>query len=406
MKSLTLVVGMIVAHTANVDVEDGLTNGATGVVKYIDYRMEETNRPSIVWVLFDDPRIGRTAREKYRKLYNRNIDREWTPVFDVQRTFIVNYKTYQRIQFPLTPASGKSVWKAEGATVDQVVVDLSQDKKIRKIPHIHYVALSRVKKLENLYILNMNEGAIDLDKQVTTEMHRLRTEASLEPCYVPLYKVQPDKIKIAFNNARSLNKHFQDIEHEPNVLAADVIGFAESRLCARDENVHFSLRRFKLIRLDDSQYESLNRPSHGLALYMKEYLEVQKLEKLQCQSCEFIYAALHSRQKGHFQVVVLYKYPKSSQRDFKTDLQCHLRPVVDLNAKLVILGDFNIQIECVSSQFVHFMETLFSCVQHIEEPTCDFGSTLDLVFANCHAFCDVIEAYWSDHKLVYCAFDN
>ena len=73
-------------------------------MKYIDYRMEETNRPSIVWVLFDDPRIGRTAREKYR---NTNINREWTPVFDVQRTFIVNYKTYQRIKFPLTPASGK-----------------------------------------------------------------------------------------------------------------------------------------------------------------------------------------------------------------------------------------------------------------------------------------------------------
>ena len=63
-------------------------------------------------------------------------------------------------------------------------------------------------------------------------------------------------MKIAFNNARSLNKHFQDIEHEPNVLAAGVIGFAESRLCERDENVHFSLRRFSLIRLDDSQYES------------------------------------------------------------------------------------------------------------------------------------------------------
>ena len=54
MKSLTLVVGMIVANTANVDVEDGLTNGATGVVKYIYYRMEETNRPSIGWVLFDE----------------------------------------------------------------------------------------------------------------------------------------------------------------------------------------------------------------------------------------------------------------------------------------------------------------------------------------------------------------
>ena len=48
MKSLTVVVGMIVVHTANVDVEDGLTNGATGVVKHIDFRMEGTNRPSII----------------------------------------------------------------------------------------------------------------------------------------------------------------------------------------------------------------------------------------------------------------------------------------------------------------------------------------------------------------------
>ena len=54
----------------------------------------------------------------------------------------MNYKTYQRIQFPLTLVSGKSVWKAEGATVDRVVVDLSQERRICKIPHIHYVALS------------------------------------------------------------------------------------------------------------------------------------------------------------------------------------------------------------------------------------------------------------------------
>ena len=65
MNLLTVVVGMIVVMTANVAVEDGLRNGATGVVKYIDYRMERTNRPSIICVLFDDPRIGRSAREKY-----------------------------------------------------------------------------------------------------------------------------------------------------------------------------------------------------------------------------------------------------------------------------------------------------------------------------------------------------
>ena len=50
MNSLTVVVGMIVVMTANLDDEDGLTNGATGVVKLIHYRMKGTNRPSIIWV--------------------------------------------------------------------------------------------------------------------------------------------------------------------------------------------------------------------------------------------------------------------------------------------------------------------------------------------------------------------
>ena len=44
MKSLTVVVGMIVVHTAYVYVEDGF-------VKHVDFRMEGTNRPSIIWVV-------------------------------------------------------------------------------------------------------------------------------------------------------------------------------------------------------------------------------------------------------------------------------------------------------------------------------------------------------------------
>ena len=53
----------------------------------------------------------------------------------------------------------------------------------------------------------MNEAAMDLDEQVIIEMQRLQTEASLELCYVLLYKVDPGKIEIAFSNVRSLHKH-------------------------------------------------------------------------------------------------------------------------------------------------------------------------------------------------------
>ena len=84
-----------------------------------------------------------------------------------------------------------------------------------------------MKKFDDLYISNMNEAAMAIDEDVNVEMQRLCTEATLELCYVPLYRIDPQKNKIAFNDARSL--HFKDVEFEPNVSAADVIGFAETR---------------------------------------------------------------------------------------------------------------------------------------------------------------------------------
>ena len=405
-KLLTVAVGMIYDITINVNVADGLTNGSTCVVKFIEYKMEGTDRPSIIWVLFQDPQIGQSTREKFsnRGLYSTNIDKAWTPIFDIERTFIYNFKTYQRIQFPLKPAAGKTIHKAQGSTVDEIVVDLSQTR-VRKQPHIHYVALSRVRKLENLYILNLNEAAMAVDEQVKIEMERLKTEALLEICYVPLYKVDPHKIKVAFNNTRSLHKHFKDIEFEPNVLSADVIGFAESRLCTRDDNSHFALKNFKLLRMDETGHDSANRPYHGLALYIKDYFEIQRIEKFHSDICEFMFVTMYSNMKRCFQVVYFYKFPKSTQINLRNDIQHHLIPLVDMHTKLVIIGDFNIDAKDSASSFVDFMIKQFKCEQHINQSTTDSGSVIDLIFTNCPASSDVIEAYWSDHKLVYCALD-
>ena len=93
------------------------------------------------------------------------------------------------------------------------------------------------------------------------------------------------------------------------------------------------------------------------------------------------------------------------QTELKKDISSVLKPLVDPDGRLVIMGDFNVPVNEAESPFVHFMETLFSCSQYIRQPTTDSGSVLDLVFANCDAICDVIEAYWTDHKLIYCALD-
>ena len=121
-----------------------------------------------------------------------------------------------------------------------------------------------MKRLDDLYILKMNEAVMTLSDDMNVELHRLCTEASLEVCYVSLYKIDPGKNKNAFNNSRSLHKHFRVVDFELNVLAANVIVFGETRLCRSDENVQYALKRFKLIGLDDTEKESVNRPHHGL----------------------------------------------------------------------------------------------------------------------------------------------
>ena len=100
-KLLTIADGMIYDITVNFNVEGALTNGSTCVVKFIEYKMGGTDRPSIIWVLFQDFQIGQPTREKFseRGLYSTNIDKTWTPIFDTERTLIYNFKTYQKINF-------------------------------------------------------------------------------------------------------------------------------------------------------------------------------------------------------------------------------------------------------------------------------------------------------------------
>ena len=128
-KVLSVKSGMKYIVSVNVNVEDSLTNRATGRVKFIEYKIEGNNRPSIIWMKFDDPRIGKATREKYFKkgYYNSNIQRDWTPIFEVERTFMYKYKMFQRPQFPLRPAAAKTIHKGQGIAEDEAVVYLTQE---------------------------------------------------------------------------------------------------------------------------------------------------------------------------------------------------------------------------------------------------------------------------------------
>ena len=129
--------------TTNIDVTDGLTNGAECVIENIDYRVENSTRPSIIWVSFPYPDIGRNQRRENAHLYNATIDRNWTPVLEATRQFRVNKKSQVQIlrrQFPLRPAAAKTIRRCQGDTLNEAVVDFPASTR----EHMHYVGLSRV----------------------------------------------------------------------------------------------------------------------------------------------------------------------------------------------------------------------------------------------------------------------
>ena len=152
--------------------------------------------------------------------------------------------------------------RIQGITEYEIVVDLTRYKGTRKVPHIHYVAFSRARKLENLYILNLNEAAIHLDERVAVEIQRLRKQAVLQLNYTPLYKMIPAKSNwLSIMQGQYIN--ILKIYSGNQMCWLQMLLVLLNLDCAqtRDEDVHFALNKFRLIRLDETAHET--RPHHG-----------------------------------------------------------------------------------------------------------------------------------------------
>ena len=399
--NLLIAVDMIYDISLNLDVADGLTNGATCVVKHIEYRTSQC-RPAIIWVLFKDPKIGISRRNQYRHLFSSRVDGTWTPIFEVKRTFIFNKKTYERVQFPLQASAGKTIHKAQGATLSNAVINLTQTKQ-RKIPHIHYVALSRVKSLDGLFILDFNEKSLDKDDSVDEEMDRLR-QKKIQLCYQPLYTLDKD-VKFIFNNARSLHKHIDDVKADPNVLSADVVGIAESWLSDSDLDETFLVDGFRMFR-NDGKSSHCSRSHHGIVLYLKPHLTVLSYNSFCSESVEFSFVSVQISD-SEVQFVVFYKKPSCSLQLVCDTIEKRLLPLMNRNAKSIIMGDFNFNIsnEC-NGNFLKFMKEKCSCNQVMNKMTTKYKTQVDLVFTDFpDVQTEVLEAYWSDHNMIYCATD-
>ena len=95
----------------NIRTDDGLTNGASNMIKLIHLQLPY--KPSgIIWVQFDHSDIGKRTKIENRHLYVQGIDPGWTPIKPVTAQFTVGTnRTIQVLwkQFPLGAATTKTI---------------------------------------------------------------------------------------------------------------------------------------------------------------------------------------------------------------------------------------------------------------------------------------------------------
>ena len=139
----------------NIDIPNGLCNGAIGTLVDI---VEMDGEVDHLVISFNgvNHRIERTQSDFF--IYPNNLIK------------------VTRSQFPVTLSYCLTVHKSQGLTLKHAIMDCGQD--VFSVAQI-YVALSRVKKAENLKLLNFRVDSIKASHKAINEYNRLRRKAGL-----------------------------------------------------------------------------------------------------------------------------------------------------------------------------------------------------------------------------------
>lgn len=235
--------------STNINVADGLFNGATGTLKAIEYSVPSEKYPQghpvRVWLDFKSPIIGSMKRRAAATLVDRraqqNADyQNWVPVERIKKTLTKSY-VYQglqvvRNQIPLVACNGMTVAKSQGSTMPCVVVSTKGTGRRKLTRQELYVACSRATGINGLFIDGTfvpPEAPLD-DDAVTIELARIQANPYQFKLRF-LQDITPEYHKFFFHNVQSLMSHLDDAAADPCVTSADLIAFVEPHLLERDD---------------------------------------------------------------------------------------------------------------------------------------------------------------------------
>ena len=149
-KEIALKLGAKVMLLVNLDFNRGLINGSCGDIQSFN--------ESTITIKFDNGEVADIPRHRFEYYYHDKL-------------------TAERTQFPLKLAYGITIHKSQGMTLDKLVVDCSRIFEKGQA----YVAMSRVKTLNGLYLKNFSKDKVMVDERVAEFYSNLKETGNIVP---------------------------------------------------------------------------------------------------------------------------------------------------------------------------------------------------------------------------------
>ena len=224
--------------------EDGLTNGQRGYVEYVEVDEKNEEEVKIIWVVFHDREAGakyRAAPEHWKLRRDQNLSEFATPILPTKRSFRIKsgHIQYQRKAFSLTLAYCITVHKVQGLTLKFVIV---QFKDGYICIGSFYVAITRVRSGENLYLRDFDPSYIKFSKEVNDKVKQMQIEKPYQFFKLFLqekcFKLDENDWKAGYLNINSMKDalHAEYVNADRNLLHLNLLCISDTRLSKEDTN--------------------------------------------------------------------------------------------------------------------------------------------------------------------------
>jgi len=370
----------------NVDTDVGLFNGALGVVT--GFLPDLSRVPTAVLVLFDNQQLREVSADRHPTMNGSFLVENAETRFPVRKgNSVVEGK---RLQFSLKVAFAMTIHKCQ--TLNSVVVSL----KGRFGPGQAYVALSRCKSLDNLFITDFDAKNLKVNKSGLKALATMKNEQPLPLLHQPWLNDKGNSLRLAFLNTRSLQKHADDIMNSIHLDVCDVAVYAKTRL--QDDNVP---NQFSHSRLFCANAPRQHNYVGGLAIVVFTDVVAEQVFCVTLELFQMLVVRV-SAKKQVVNIVAVYRSPALSIKLLYQLIDKHLRPIIaDSSTPSLVIGDFNVD--------ARQSTVLTDVIQQVKSATHTGGAILDHVYwtgETDRIATEVVGCHWSDHNIVVVRIGN